>query len=79
MNGNHHPIKKYTAATRRLCFRKRRLVWSRSQRQKVSQIIVHDLKMEDTCSCPLQTLMVWVVAVDVLIAVCYGWKEALNK
>ena len=36
-------------------------------------------KMEDTCSCPLQTLMVWVVAVDVLIAVCYGWKEALNK
>ena len=45
----------------------------------VSQIIVYDPKMEDTCSCPLQTLMVWVVAVDVLIAVCYGWKEALNK
>ena len=51
----------------------------RSLGQKVSQIIVYDPKMEDTCSCPLQTLMVWVVAVDVLIAVCYGWKEALNK
>ena len=45
----------------------------------MSQIIVYDPKMEVTCSCPLQTLMVWVVAVDVLIAVCYGWKEALNK
>ena len=41
--------------------------------------IVYDPKMEDTCSCPLQTLVVWVVAVDVLISVCYGWKEALNK
>ena len=42
-------------------------------------LIVDGPKMEDTCSCPLQTLMVWVVAVDVLIAVCYGWKDALNK
>ena len=33
----------------------------------------------EECYYPLQTLMAWVVAVDVRIEVCYGWKEALKN
>ena len=34
--------------------------------------------MEQQCSCPLQTLIIWIVAIDLALGVTWGWRILLR-